>query len=126
MLHMAYKGNWNEFFEYLSWKIEEQSGIRDYIEGHQVIKGFLLAYMNITDYYIIESDREQKKGYADLVLKPFLVKYPDIKYSYLIELKYLTKDKKDVDIEAAKSEGIEQLNQYDLNATCKKKHQPPN
>jgi len=120
IVNMAYKGEWKQFFEYLSQKVEEQSGIRDYIEGHQVIKGFLLAYMSIADYYIIESDRERKKGYADLFLKPFLAKYPDLRYSYLIELKYLTKDKKDTDIEAAKLEGIEQLNKYDLNGNLQK------
>lgn len=76
--------------------------------------------MNITDYYIIESDIERKKDYADLVLKPFLSKYPDLQYSYLIELKYLTKDKKEVDIEAVKLEGIEQLRQYNMNDNLQK------
>ena len=30
-------------------------------------------------------------GFVDLYLEPFLVRYPDVKFAYLIELKYLAR-----------------------------------
>ena len=30
------------------------------------------------------------KGFADIFMEPFLARFPDIKYSYLIELKYIS------------------------------------
>ena len=35
------------------------------------------------------SKRAAPKGFADIFLEPFLAKYPDLPYTYLIELKYL-------------------------------------
>ena len=32
------------------------------------------------------------KGYADIVLFPNYIQYPDMKYAYLIEVKYINKD----------------------------------
>jgi len=50
-----------------------------------------MAYLNISDYFITESEKEAGKGYADLFLQPFIAAFPDMEYSYLIELKYLSK-----------------------------------
>ena len=38
---------------------------------------------------MIHSERELNKGYADLHLEPFLARYPDVRYGYVIEVKYL-------------------------------------
>ena len=38
---------------------------------------------------MIHSERELNKGYADLHLGPFLARYPDVRYGYVIEVKYL-------------------------------------
>ena len=45
-------GDWKPFFIYLSEQIEKQTAIRDYLNGEKVIQGFLLAYLNVVDYYI--------------------------------------------------------------------------
>ncbi|NIN89653.1 MAG: hypothetical protein GTO45_33260 [Candidatus Aminicenantes bacterium] len=37
----------------------------------------------VSDILIIHSEKELNKGYADLVLEPFLARYEGIKYSYL-------------------------------------------
>jgi hypothetical protein len=88
---MAFCGNWKPFFHFLAEQIEKQTAIRDYLNGEKVIQGFLLAYLNVADFYITQSESEMNKGYSDIYMKPFLSKYPDLKYSYLIELKYLTR-----------------------------------
>ncbi|MDM8551298.1 PD-(D/E)XK nuclease domain-containing protein [Desulfobacterales bacterium HSG2] len=86
---MAYKGEWEPVFRFLADEVEKQTSVRDYLEGEKVVQTFLLAYLNVTDYYLTRSEEEMGKGFADLWLEPFESKYPDLKYAYLIELKYL-------------------------------------
>ena len=86
---MAWLGKWREFFDFLAEAIHQQTTIRDYLTAEKVIQGFLLAYLNISDFYISRTEKEMNKGFADIFLEPFLAKYPDLPYLYLIELKYL-------------------------------------
>ena len=85
---MAYEGKWKDVFMFLSEAVKEQTQIRDYISGEAMIKGFLLAYLNITNSYIVNSEKELNKGVADLWLEPIAIPNSEIRYSYLIELKY--------------------------------------
>lgn len=86
---LAYEGNWQPVFRFIADEIERQTRIRDYIQGEKAIQAFYLAYLNITDFYLSLLEAEMSKGYADIVLKPFTIKYPDIPYAYLLELKYI-------------------------------------
>jgi len=82
-----------------------------------VAQTFFLAYFLISDLYITKSEPEYQKGYADLALIPFLGKYTDIPYAYLIEFKYLkTKTplkKEHENIQKAVEEAQKQLLQYE-------------
>jgi len=91
MREMAFRGNWHPFFQFLSDQIEQQTSIRDYLNGEKVIQGFLLAYLNVTDFYITQSEQDMNKGFSDIYLEPFSAKFPDLQYAYLIELKYITR-----------------------------------
>ncbi len=86
---MAYKGDWKPVFRFMADEVKRQTSIRDYLTGEKVIQTFLLAYLNVADYYIARSEKEMGKGFADLYLEPFLPKYPDVRHGYLIELKYM-------------------------------------
>ncbi len=86
---MAYRGEWQPFFDFLAEQVAQQTSVRDYLGGEKVIQGFLLAYLNVTYFFIPWSEREMGGGFADIYLEPFLARYPDIQYGYLIELKYL-------------------------------------
>ena len=86
---MAYEGAWRPVVDYLANAIATQTGIRDYIDGERVAHAFLAAHFSIVGHFLIHSERELNKGYADLHLEPFLARYPDIPYGYVIELKYL-------------------------------------
>jgi hypothetical protein len=88
---MVYQGEWQTVFQFLASEVEKQTSIRDYLSGEKVIQTFLLAYQNVTDYYITRTEEEMGKGFVDLYLEPFFAKYDKIKYGYLIELKYLTR-----------------------------------
>jgi hypothetical protein len=88
---MAYQGEWQAVFQFLAKEVEKQSAIRDYLNGEKVVQTFLLAYLNVTDYYITHSERKMAKGFVDLYLEPFFPKYDDVEYAYLIELKYITR-----------------------------------
>jgi hypothetical protein len=117
---MAYQGDWRPVFEFLAQEVDKQTSIRDYLLGEKVIQTFLLAYLNITDYYLIRTEHEMGKGFADLYLEPFSMKHERVKYSYLIELKYLTRS--EFTTELLKEKVIEaehQLRQYARDARLK-------
>ena len=104
---MAYDGDFKPFFEFLAYHLEEQTCIRDYMAGEKVIQGFYLAYLNIADYYISCSEEELNKGYADILMKPFWMKYHDIEYGYVCEFKYI---KRISDYNIEKDDKVELLN----------------
>lgn len=119
LLHdMAYRGAWEAFFNYLSGKLKESTSIRDFIREEKVVQGFLLAYLGFTDYFIVHSEKELNKGYADIVMEPFLAHYEGIKYSYIIEIKYIkTSDsekpgERKKKVERLRLEAEAQLNEY--------------
>jgi hypothetical protein len=122
MENMAYNGEWRPLFDYIAQQMEKSMSLRDLITGEKFIQGFLHAYLGWSDLYIVCSEREFNKGYADLVMEPFTAKYETIKYAYLIEIKYMKsadgKSKKKVD--QLKSEAGEQLKQYEMDEKLRK------
>lgn len=92
---MAYRGEWQALFAFLTEEIHKQTSIRDYLNGEKVIQGFLLAYLNVTHFFLIWSEKEMGGGFVDFYLEPFLARYPDMRYGYLIELKYIPRNEFD-------------------------------
>ena len=89
VVDMARRGAWRPALEYLAEAIEAQTGIRDYLDGEKVVQAFLAAHFSLVGHFLIHSERELGKGYADLHLEPFLARYPDARYGYVIEVKCL-------------------------------------
>jgi hypothetical protein len=89
MKDMAFHGVWKPLLEYLAEQMDKSMGIRDLIDGEKSIQAFLNVYLGLSALYMVSSEKELKKGYTDLVLEPFLAQYPGLKYSYLIEIKYI-------------------------------------
>jgi hypothetical protein len=117
MKEMAFNGKWQPLIAYLVEQMENSMGIRDLITGEKGLQAFLNVYLGLSALYLVYSEKELKKGYADLVLEPFLAQYPGLKYSYLIEIKYIkSRDKKKTlppeDIQKIKEEAESQLNKY--------------
>ena len=90
MRRMAYRGAWRPALEFLAEAVAAQTGIRDYLDGEKVVHAFLAAHFSLTgQHFVIHSERELNKGHADLHLEPFLARYPDVRYGYVLEIKYL-------------------------------------
>ena len=125
MKDMAFNGQWKPLIEYLVKQVETSMGIRDLITGEKAIQAFLNVYLGLSDLYIIYSEKELEKGYADLVMEPFLAQYPQLKYSYLIEIKYIPaqgmkKTFPKAKIEKARVEAEAQLRPYGLDEKFQK------
>ena len=121
---MAYNGEWKPVFQFLADEVKKQTSIRDYLTGEKVVQTFLLAYLNVTDYYVTRTEEEMGKGFADICLEPFSAKYPDVNYGYLIELKYLARTDFSEDKQhAALADAKKQLKQYAADERLIKRNQ---
>jgi hypothetical protein len=87
--NMAIDGKWEPLMEYIAGGMEASLGLRDLMTGEKAVQTFLNVYLGLGDIFIIHSEKEMNKGFADLVMEPFLAKYAALKYSYVIEIKYL-------------------------------------
>ncbi len=114
MIHeMAYNGDWKPVLQFIAREIREQTSVRDYLDGERAVQMFLLTYLNISDYYICQTEREMSKGYSDIFLEPFLARFPDMKYGYLIEMKYISRSEYSESLKQKKiSEAETQLRKY--------------
>ena len=110
---MAYRGEWQGFFDYLAEEIARQASVRDFLQGEKMIQGFLLAWLNLSPYFQVYSEAEQAGGFVDLYLAPFYFRYPDMRHAYLIELKYLSRaDDNPAKRESLLEAGRAQLRRY--------------
>ena len=106
---MAYEGAWRPALDFLREALIEQTGIRDYLDGEKVIHGFVAAHFSMVNQFLLHSEYELNKGYADLYLEPFVAQYPDLRYGYVVELKYLKRGESlDDSLVAAKMQEAEQ------------------
>ncbi len=120
----AISGKWQPLIEFIAGRMEASLGIRDLIDREKALQVFWNVYLGLNTLYIVYTEKELNQGFADLALVPMLLQYPAIKYSYILELKYLKPSGDDpVDtkkIEELKEEAEKQLNQYCLDEKLKK------
>jgi len=77
----------------------------------------LIAYLSLTGYFVVKSEIELNKGFADIYLKPL---NPYVEYVGLVEVKYFNRSTKGkrtkrptaTEIDAKIVEAAEQLEQY--------------
>ena len=111
---MGYKGTWQPALDFLRDALVEQTGIRDYMDGEKVIHGFVAAHFSMVHHFLLHSEYELNKGYADLYLEPFIAQYSDMGYGYVLELKYL-KRREPLDeclLAATRREAVQQVRGY--------------
>ncbi len=132
MTDMAYDGKWRPLLEFITGRMNKSMSLRDLITGEKSIQAFLNVYLGLSDLYIIHSEKELNKGYADpvkpgvvkVVLEPFLARYEGMKYSYILEIKYVkSKEGKKIDtgnIQELKTAAGEQLKNYSSDENFKK------
>ncbi|SHE52514.1 PD-(D/E)XK nuclease superfamily protein [Thermoanaerobacter uzonensis DSM 18761] len=108
---MAYEGRIKPYIEYISQNVLKVLSNRDIIKfDEKYIKVILITYLVNSKAYRPISERETEGGYIDIYLERD-IRIPDIKYEWLIELKYVKKSEKDK-VDKIKEEGIKQLKRY--------------
>ena len=112
MRRMAYFGEWEAALGFFADQVDKKAVLRDAIYQESTIKTLMLAYMGLTDYFIIWPEFEAGRGFSDLYLMPNLANYPDMQYSYLIELKFLKRDDTTTKAESLMQEAETQLHKY--------------
>ena len=108
---MAYDGEVESYINYISQNILKPLSNRDMIKmDEKHIKISLFTYLSASNAYRPTSEREIENGYIDIYLEKD-PRIPDVKYEWLLELKYLKKSE-EKQIETAKIEGLKQLRRY--------------
>lgn len=120
MHDMAYQGEWKPLFEYIAQRMKESMGLRDLITGEKSIQAFLNVYLGLSQLYIIHAEKELNKGFADIVLEPFTARYREMKYAYILEVKYIKKGDKNKKVDAIVKQAEEQLKKYSPDQKLKK------
>ena len=100
-------------FHYIAEAIKSSSSIRDYIDGENFVKAYLLAYLNLNSFYELKSEVESNKGYIDILLDPIKEEVP---FGVIIELKYIKRSEPNYEatLKSRIVEAKKQLNQYDF------------
>lgn len=109
---MVWEGKWRPYFDMIAKAFYDNSSVRDSIKGEQNLQGFFKAYLSLAGYYLLEPELEMNYGYCDFFLLPDRQRYPDVKHSYIIELKYLPRTASEKEQEQQRKDGIAQLKQY--------------
>ncbi|HLP47183.1 MAG TPA: AAA family ATPase, partial [Candidatus Kapabacteria bacterium] len=126
---MAVKGEWEPLFNYICGRIRESMSLRDLITGEKSIQAFLNVYLGLSNLFIIHAEKELNKGYADIVMEPFIAVYDSLKYSYVLELKYIKPEGKGKKkpakpapgvVKKLKAEAEKQLGNYSIDEKFKK------
>jgi ribosomal protein S8 len=111
--NMAFEGKWKRLFEYILDRFYEASSIRDFVFHEEGIKMFLLAYLNVSPLYIVHSEPEMNKGFADIFLQKDYIITDKTKYEYIVELKYVKKEElKKTSLSEIREQAINQLERY--------------
>ena len=102
--------------------VREHTGIRDYLHGEKVVQSFLAAYLSIAGYFVLHTEAELGKGYADLVAVPLTARFATMRYGYVIELKYLPRAEDESQIPALGEQAERQLRGYLTDERLRKLH----
>jgi len=105
--------------------MEASLSLRDLMDSEKAHQVFRDVYTGLNTLYNVYTEKELNHGFCDLVLEPLLANHPGIKYSYLIELKYIRpddfeKEDREERIQALRLEAETQLAQYSLDEKFRK------
>ena len=119
---MALEGDWRPAIERLSAAVVEQTSVRDYLQGEKMVQGFVAAYLSISPYFVLHTELELAKGYADLVLEPRRARYPGMRYGYVIEMKYLRRGAAQEQVAAQAAAAEAQVRRYLADRRLARRH----
>ena len=108
----ALDGNWRPMMEHILKAYHDTTAVRSLIEGERNLQGFMNAYLSLNAYYLTAPEVELNHGYCDFFLMPDLKRWPMVKHSYILELKYLSKTDTEAKAESQWKEALEQIKTY--------------
>ncbi len=108
----ALDGEWRPMMEHLGKTYEDSSSVRQLMEGERNLQGFMTAMLSLNPYYLAAPEMEMNHGYCDFFLMPDLNRYPMVRHSYILELKYLKADATEAEVERQWTEAVEQIRGY--------------
>ena len=108
----ALDGDWRPMMDYILQAYHDTTSVRSLIGGERNLQGFMNAYLNLNSYYLTAPEVELNHGYCDFFLMPDLVRWPMVKHSYILELKYLSQSDTEEKAERQWAEAVEQIKQY--------------
>lgn len=108
---MAYEGKWEQALRLIADAYAKLSSVRDSVEGERNLQGFMLAYLNLTPYYLTAPEVELNHGFCDFFLLPDHTHYQS-EHSYILELKYLPKKDFAAKAEAQWADAVKQIKGY--------------
>ncbi len=113
---MAFKGAWRPLLDFITRRMKECLALRDLMTGEKAVQTFLNVYLGLSDLFIVHTEKEMNKGYADILLEPYSAKYPGLDQAFLLELKYMKAGLTTEDPVVPKlvSEAQEQVKRYAL------------
>ena len=110
---MARDGEWRPAMDCLADALRRQTSVRDYVQGERMLQGFLAAYLGAASCFVLHTEQELGKGYADMVLTPLTVRYPSLRRGFVVELKYLKRSNDgEAPVQAALEAARDQLGIY--------------
>ena len=109
---MAFSGQWRETMEMISEDYNKLSSVRNAIEGERNLQGFVMASLSTNAYYVLAPEMEMRHGYCDIFLMPDKLRYPAVKHSYILELKYLSAKDSEQEAQRQWDEAVDQLRKY--------------
>jgi hypothetical protein len=108
----ALEGEWEPMVSEIARIYEATTSVRQLIEGERNLQGFMNAYLTLNAYYLTAPEMELNHGYCDFFLMPDLNRYPMVKHSYIMELKYLRQNDSEVVAEEQWNKAVEQIRDY--------------
>ena len=108
----AIDGNWEPMIKALADAYEKTTSVRQLIEGERNLQGFMNAYLSLNPYYFVAPEMEMAHGYCDFFLMPNLLRWPMVKHSFILELKYLKADATDAEAEGQWQDAEAQIRRY--------------
>ena len=109
---MAFDGDWHPALDFIAHAYKDNSSVRSSIEGERNIQGFFTAYLSINAYYLTMPEVELNHGFCDMFLMPDLQRYPEVEHSYILELKYLPKDRFEAQSAEQWDAAVQQIHRY--------------
>ena len=108
----ALDGDWRPMIDYLASSYSVSSSVRQLMEGERNVQGFMTALLSLNPYYLAAPEMEFNHGFCDFFLMPDFYRFPMVRHSYIIEIKYLKVTATDADANRQWEEAVEQIRGY--------------